>query len=189
VARGLLSVLLMTIFATSAVVFVVALGMVPSSALVGAGPLGEPLDAVVAALTSSDRLGVAAFCAAAAALSLALLIRIFRPYRAATHHVVVADEYGFVLVDSHGVEAVASAAALRAPGVVDADVRANGSGTSPVRLAAVIGVHPGASLEEAGRAARELARNAVERLVGLHVSDVTVDVQVLDPEELGRALS
>jgi hypothetical protein len=125
------------------------------------------------------------------AVALSALWGLFRSGRrgaSANHHVLVSDEQGLVLVDTQGVEAVACAAALRAPGVVEADVRARGTGGTQVRLVAVVGVHPGASINEAGRAARSLMRKAVEELVGLRVSDAAVSVRVLDPEALGRGL-
>ena len=126
-----------------------------------------------------------------ATLALTALIALARgTWRTADvrRHVLVSDELGFVFVDTQGVEAVACAAALRAPGVVEADVEAHGAGGSPVRLAAFVGVHPGASIEVAGRSARTLVRQAVEELVGLRVSDVVVSVHVLSPEDLGRVL-
>ncbi|MFC1641930.1 hypothetical protein ACFL5O_04470 [Myxococcota bacterium] len=175
--------------AASAVVGLAVLGIVTFAMLLGQGPLAELLDALIQALAPGVRMAMAALAVAVGALSLALLIRLFKPSRSATRHVLIADELGFVLVDSRGVEAVASAAALRAPGVVDVEVYARGAGSSPVRLAAVVGVHPGASIEEAGRAVRGLAKNAVENLIGLRVSDVIVDVQVLSADELSRALS
>lgn len=175
--------------AASAVVCMTALGIVTFVTLLGNRPLAELLDALMQAPAPGVRMVVAALAVAAGGLSLALLIRLFKPSRTATRHVLIADELGFVLVDSRGVETVASAAALRAPGVVDVDVYARGAGSSPVRLAAVVGVHPGASIQEAGRAVRSLAKNAVENLIGLRVSDVIVDVQVLNADELSRALS
>jgi hypothetical protein len=55
-------------------------------------------------------------------------------------------------------------------------------------LEAIVGIHPGASVESAGLAVREHAREAVERLVGLPVSSVVVDVRVLEADELARGM-
>ncbi len=121
-------------------------------------------------------------------IAVSWLLRQLRPGDSSTRHVLLADAEGFVLVDSQGIESVASGAALRAPGVVEVDVEAYGAGSSPVSIQALVGIHPGASVEAAGRAVRDNARAAVEQLVGLRVSDVTVDVRVLEPDELGRGL-
>ena len=126
--------------------------------------------------------------AVAGPIAVSWLIRQLRPDATSTRHVLLADEDGFVLVDSQGIESIASGAALRAPGVVEVDDEAYGSGSSPVSIQALVGIHPGASVEAAGRVVRENTRAAVEQLVGLRVSDVTVDVRVLEPDELGRGL-
>lgn len=163
--------------------------------LVGLGffeetPLAAPpaFDAIKRGLPIGGLLVVLLLSTAAALVAVYGLLRGIRGRGDGRQHVLVADDQGFVLVDSQGVEAVACAAALRAPGVVEADVEARGSGANPIRLWAEVGVHPGAALDEAGRAARRLVKSAVEQLVGLSVADVVVRVHVLDAEELGRAL-
>lgn len=132
---------------------------------------------------------VAAVAAVVAVVALVALVR-SSGHGAGTsgRHVLVADDQGYVLVENKGIESVACAAALRAPGVVEAEIEVLGESGSPIRLTAVVGVYPGAQIEDAGRAARKLVRRAVETLVGLEVSDVVVSVHVLDPEEFGRGL-
>jgi hypothetical protein len=136
----------------------------------------------------AHRMLLLAGAAVAGPIVVSWLLGQLRPGDSSTRHVLLADEEGFVLVDSQGIESVASGAALRAPGVVEVDVQAYGAGSSPVAIQALVGIHPGASVEAAGRAVRDNTRAAVEQLVGIRVSDVTVDVRVLEPDELGRGL-
>ncbi len=164
------------------------LGLFQGSVLAGGQAMHGLVEHFRSGLSATALVVTAAVCSIGVLAAIIMVVRAGRRGSGPRRHVLVADEYGFVLVDTPGVEAIACAAALRAPGVVEADVEAVGAGASPVRLSALVGVHPGASIEEAGRSVRTLVRCAVEELVGLRVSDVVVSVHVMDPEELGRLL-
>jgi uncharacterized alkaline shock family protein YloU len=104
-----------------------------------------------------------------------------------SRYVLVADDQGFVLVETSSIAVIAKQTAMQAPGVVDADVQVLGTGQS-VRLRVDLAVHPGADVKRAGSEARDSVHDAVERLVGVEVRDVTVDLRVLDADELARVL-
>ncbi len=106
----------------------------------------------------------------------------------ASVHMLVADEQGFVVIDSRGIATVATQAALSTQNVVDAQVHVQGNGNSAVRLRANVGVHSGANIKQAGTETRERVRDAVEELVGIDVNDVRVNVHVLKPDDLARLL-
>ena len=92
------------------------------------------------------------------------------------------------MVDSRGIATDRRTGAASAHGVIEAQVQVRGSGTSPVQLRADVGVYPGADVKRAGSETRQTVRDAVDRLVGLKVSDVTVAVHVLETDELTRLL-
>lgn len=121
-------------------------------------------------------------------VSLWALLRRFgsRPAPSPRVHVLSADEQGVILVAREGISEVAETAALGAPGIVDVDVQIRNRGSEAVGLRIRAGVVPGADLQRAGAQVRDRARDAVEKLVGLSVRDVTVELDVLDAEDLGR---
>jgi hypothetical protein len=110
------------------------------------------------------------------------------PRPASTHHVLAADDKGIVLVDRRGISAVAGEAIRCVPGVVDVEVRVLRGGTSAVRLVAQTWVHARTELAQLGEAAREQARVAVERLVGLDVLDVVVRIHVVPLDALEKVV-
>jgi len=109
--------------------------------------------------------------------------------RSPSHHVLIADEQGVVLVARDGVAGVARNAAESAPGVIEADVRITSRGPSAVGLSIRVSVLPGADVKRAGAGARDRAADAVERLVGLEVHDTAVHVEVIEPEDVDRMVS
>jgi uncharacterized alkaline shock family protein YloU len=104
------------------------------------------------------------------------------------HHILSTDDKGLVLVDKRGICTIAGEAIRRVPGVVDVNVRVLGGGVSAVRLIAQTWVHAGVELTRAGDEAREQAREAVEKLVGLEVLDVVVRLHVVPLEDLDRVV-
>ena len=137
-------------------------------------PAQKPLSAAIALLT-----GLVAF---------GLLLRGLRagPSAAGARHVLISDEKGFVVVEKRGIATVAISAVKRISGVVDAHVEVLGGGAAPVRLVIRASIHAGAELKTTGDLARQRAKEAVERLVGLEVLDVLVKVEVVPLEELDR---
>lgn len=106
-----------------------------------------------------------------------------------SRYLLVADEEGFVLVETESVAIVAKQAAYRIKGVVEAHVRVLAAGGSAVRVGVELVCHPGADVKNAGSSAKDGVREAVERLVGLDVQDVMVNVRVAEPDELAGILS
>lgn len=105
-----------------------------------------------------------------------------------SRYLLVADEEGFVLVETQSVAIVAKQAAYQVKGVVEADVRVIAAGGAAVRVGVELVVHPGADVKNAGAAVKDGVRDAVERLVGLDVQDVMVNVRVAEPDELAGIL-
>ncbi len=141
-------------------------------------------------LISAYRWRAVAVSGVTGVIALALLLKVLRPAsRPSDLHMLVADEQGFVVVDSQGIMTVAGQAAASSYGVVNSKVEIRGNGPSPIRLRAEVGVFPGADLKRAGSEARQNIRTAVERLVGLPVRDVVVAVRVVHPNELAEMMS
>lgn len=103
-------------------------------------------------------------------------------------HVLDSDDRGFVVVDSRGIAIVAEEAAHSAPGVVDVVVDVTARSSRQVILRLKLDVFPGANVKQAGNEARELARAAVEELVGVEVTEVSATTHVLEPDEMARVL-
>ena len=114
--------------------------------------------------------------------------RAFAGSRSRYIHVVSADEQGLVVVGSRGVESVALTAIHTVRGVVDARVAVRGRIVGPVKLAVTLWVSAAGDLPRIGDAAREAARDAVTRLAGIDVDDVSVRVVVVRVEEIARAV-
>lgn len=108
--------------------------------------------------------------------------------RRADHHLLDADDRGFVVVDSRGVSIVAARAACRAEGVVDCLVDVRPEKGSAVSLRTEVLVHPGAPVKTISTRVRDAVHEAVERMIGLDVASVGVRVQVLEPDELARTV-
>lgn len=184
---GLLLVLLAI---AAAAVFLSALGVVQAERMVPDEVLRERLlgwlvegPAWVRAATASVALGVGL-------LALWGLSRRISASPSGTPnvHVLMADELGVVVVAREGVEGVARQAVGGAAGVVEADVRVRSRGADAVGLVVHAVVLPGADLQRAGAQARDRAREAVERLVGLRVHEVAVQLEVIAPEDLERTV-
>jgi hypothetical protein len=194
VEQLLVGVLLLAVAIAGAVVFLVASGLVGAEQIIR----DEGLRGSLLGFAETGTLGERALAAAASALvglgSLVLLFRRVGPERTsgvagATHaqHILVADDEGMVMVATAGIASVAETAALRAHGVVDADVRVSGRGSAPVRIHVVAKVYRGADLRRAGKDARESIKGAIEKLVGIEVTDVNVELVV--SEEVGREIA
>jgi hypothetical protein len=190
----LVGVLLLSVALAGAVVFLVATGLVAAEQILADAGLRASLLGFAETGTRAERAGAAAVSALLGLGSLAVLFRRVGPERAAggpsaTHaqHILVADDAGMVMVSTAGIASVAETAALRAHGVVDADVRVRGRGSAPVRIHVVAYVYRGADLRRAGTEARESIKRAVEKLVGIEVTDVNVELVV--SEEVGRELA
>lgn len=190
--RVLGTLALLVLIALCAVAFLAAVGVDPAR-VAGGWELGERLLGEIRARSALDRTLIAAGALLLAVAGVALLVRSLAPGpsapRAASRHVLVADDQGFVLVETRSIAIVATTAALRIGGVVNAKVDVQGTGGSPVRLRVELQVHPGADIKRVGTQVRHDAREAVERMVGIDVSEVAVSVRVLEPDELSRVLS
>lgn len=103
-------------------------------------------------------------------------------------HQLSADEKGYVVIESAGVEAIAEHAAMASPGILRADVAVEGCGEAPVKIAIDASVNPALSASEAGTATRRNVTEAVERLAGLAVQTVHVTMHVARGEELSRLM-
>ena len=101
-------------------------------------------------------------------------------------YVLASDEKGLVTVELAGIQTIASAAVLRTPGVVEAQLTVQSRGGGPVRMRMVASVIAGADLQEVGARARSAASEAVERLVGIDVGDVSVQLRVVPPDRYTR---
>lgn len=187
--RGLGWLVVLAIAAACAGVFLVALDLVRPEQLVGGWATGRDALALAGNAEGTELLVIAVGAVLIGILAIAILLSPGSPRtRSSSLHLLVSDDHGFVVVDSQGIARVAELAAVSAQGVLDANVRVEGSGMSPIRMKVDVGVVPGANIKQAGEEVREAVRDAVVRLVGIDVRDVNAAVHVMEPEEFGRLL-
>ena len=98
-------------------------------------------------------------------------------------HVLSRDEKGLVVISARSVGSVATAAALRVPGVADAELRSIGPPEGPMRLRLDVEVLAGTPARETGEEVRRAVRETVETLLGTPVGAVDVQVEVGAPEK------
>lgn len=190
----LLGILLLAIALAGAIVFLIATGLLDADQIIADDDLRSTLLGFAEGGTGTERLMTAGASAVIGLGSLVILFRRFGtesrgaiPGAIAAQHILLADDEGMVMVATDGIASVAEAAAVRSHGVIDADVRVSGRGSAPVRIRVVGHVYAGADLKRAGRETRENVKSAIERLVGLEVTDVTVEIVV--SEEVGREVA
>lgn len=163
-----------------------------SSGVLGPGHLpalfpGDPAEQLQA-LAPSQRLAIA-IGAVVVGIGVSMLLlgsrsRGHRKEQAARGvHVVDRNDRGLVLVSGSGVDTVARAAAVRVPGVLDAEIRSRGSGSSSTSLRVRAWVLAGSNARQAGEEMRSGVAEAVERLVGIEVGTVNVEMQIVEPED------
>lgn len=175
-------------------VFLVASGLIAPDELIADPQWRERLLGFADSGTTVER---AATASASALIGLGALALLFRRAGArspaaagnlaSTQHILLADDEGMVLVATEGIAAVAETAAVRSHGVLEADVSVRGRGSSPVRIHVTAHAYRGADLKRAGSETRENVRSAVQRLVGVEVTEVTVEIGV--SEEVGRGVA
>jgi hypothetical protein len=176
---------LLGIAAIAAFVFLVGLGVLHASQIGLAA-----LDDYLTGDFGLRRVGVTAGSAAVGVIALALLRRGSSASAGvhAARHVVATSDRGAVFVNAESVCTLARLAVRQQPGVLGADVRVRGGGATPVRLLVRAAVMPGTALPVVGEASQVAARDAVERLAGLTVQDVHVELQIAAPDDLERVL-
>ncbi len=188
-ARFIFAIVALAAAAACAAVFLAAIGLFDLSGATNIAIGGSSFSLDLNALTWLERGSVAGVAVVVGLLFLVLMFRSFAPKRRENGiHLLQSDERGFVLLDSRGIATIAEHAAMAVPGVVDVHVRVRGSGTSPVRLRVEMGIVPGAAVKQSGIDAQGAVRDAVERLAGIDVKDVTIRAHVLEPEALTRIL-
>jgi uncharacterized alkaline shock family protein YloU len=190
--RLVTSLLLLLVAAASAFVLLAALGLVSANI---STPFGFTLSEYLRFDDDPDglmRISVGAGAALVGLLSVALLIRRLSGAggmaQPSYSHVLVADEQGLVRVDTRGICTVATTAAARTQGVMEARVQVASREGEPLRLRLSVWVSAAAEVGRTGDEARKRASEAVERLVGLEVNQVVVDVQVVPLSQVGRML-
>lgn len=187
--KGVMALTLMTVAVGGSYVMLLALDVVQPGELLGGLVQRTALPGWFGGV--GPRFDVAAVSAAVSLLALGGLVWQLRvgQRRGNDYHLITADERGFVLVDARTIETTVEYAALRTPGVVDvnASVQARGP-RHPVNLTLDVYTHPGARLREAGERARQEALEAVEELIGMGVHRVTVDMHVLEADQLAELL-
>jgi len=188
--------LLLVVAAAAAAAFLLAIGLVDASRLIADEGLRETLLGWTTGTGNAwTRAAVASGSLLVGLLALWGIIRRLTPGGAprgaqtqSAVHVLVADDLGVVLVAREGIEGIARQAVQGATGVIDAEVQVRSRGPDAVGLKVDALVLPGADLQRAGAQARDRAREAVERLVGLGVQEVSVRLEVVEPEELERTV-
>ncbi|HJL17992.1 MAG TPA: hypothetical protein RMH99_20165 [Sandaracinaceae bacterium LLY-WYZ-13_1] len=188
------SIALLALAGVAALTFLLALGVLSPAQLGGGWEPATRLFAAPSSLAGWPRLAVLGGSLVVGLGALALMVgrpggsgsSSFGGLPRAGHHVVTSDDLGFVVVDTEGVRAIVERAVLGSRGVVECIADVRGTGSSPVRVILKVGVRPGTSVQDAADLAREAARDAVERLLGLEIRDVSARVSVLDADELGR---
>lgn len=183
--RLVVTVLLVIFASTAATVLLLALGLLPPSAVVSVfAPIGDVLRSVPAADVADRGLiaGAAALLGVCALALIAWAPRAIR--RRMVRHVLDVDEKGLIVIGTESVETVALISAIKSAGVLDARVSVSGRSTGPVRVAIRVDALPGTDLKQLGADVRDTVRRNVEQLVGLQVSDARVEVQVAEFEDL-----
>lgn len=192
--RVVVSGVLLALIGLAAYVFLAALGLVDTR-------LVTPWGATVAETLhlDSDPSGLQRIAVGGGALLAGLILvgivlqRWFggggrsRPSQSASH-VLSADERGVVMIDSRGLCNVAAAAVQHVHGVVDVKVKVVGRGASPVRLELEVFASAAAEQTKVGDEVRQKAADAVEKLAGIDVQQVMVQMRAVPLEELGRNL-
>ncbi len=191
--RLLGGVLLLLLSAGAAFVFLAALGLLDTAR---AAPFGFDLGQLLG--FDRDPQGFIRLGAGSAALLVGLTATVAFVRRlagepvarpaAAGMHVLRADERGIVRVDSAGICAVANAAALRTPGVVDARAEVLNPEGAQLRLGLGVWVSAAAEVGQTGEAVRQNVVEAVQRLVGLEVAQAVVNLKVVPLSQVGRML-
>jgi len=181
---------LCAVAAGAAVVFLVSVGLIRGEQVLADEATRQVFLGRIQAVSGLDRVLLAGASALVGMGAVTLLLRRFTgPSVPASRHILAADDRGVILVASPGIASVVEAAVMRTPGVVETEVKVSGSGRAPVRLRVVVLVFGTDELKRIGDEVRAAARTAVERQVGIEVSEVVVDVQVIRPEELERELA
>jgi hypothetical protein len=170
----------------SALVFVLAIGLLEPSAVFGDAALR---DAVLGPITA-DAGSRALFAAGSLAIGLGALTLLLRRTSRRSRpesgaHVVSSGDAGLVVISNSGVASLIHHAVLRTRGVVEAEVQVKGRGAAPIGIRVDTVARAGTDLEQTGSAVRDAARSAAERLGGLEVGDVVVKLDVLSPEDMG----
>jgi uncharacterized alkaline shock family protein YloU len=189
--RLVTALLLLLVAGASAFVLLAALGLVDTTV---STPFGFTLAEYLRFDDDPDglmRISVGAGALLVGLLAVGLLIRRLSGgggSKPSQSHVLVADEQGLVRVDTRGICTVANTAAARTQGVMDAQVQVVSREGEPLRLRMSVWVSAAAEVGQTGDEARKRAAEAVERLVGLEVNQVVVDVQVVPLNQVGRML-
>jgi len=189
VSRAMAGVALLVLAVVSAMAFLLALGLIPSPAVLAAvARVGEVLGGI-GTLAFLDRALIAAAGAILGVAALSLMAR--RPrllQQGAGIHVLQADEKGLVVIGSASVETVAAQTALQSAGVLNARVKVRGRPSGPVRLQIHLDVLPGTEVKHLGPRVQDAVRRSVEDLVGLKVRDANVEVHVMDLDDLAGVM-
>ena len=184
----LVSILLLVFALISALVFVIAAGLLEPAAVISDPSTRQTL---LGPITSSSiaRIAFAIGSLAIGLGSLALLVSRGSGARSAGRrlggHVVTADDAGLVVISSAGIASLVTHAVLRTQGVVDAEVTVKGRGAAPIGIRVDTVTRAGSDVDGTGKAVRDAARAAAEKLGGLEVADVVVSLEVLSPEDMG----
>lgn len=175
---------LLGIAALAAFAFMVGLGALDAG-LIGLGSVGSYLEG-----NAGLRVGVMGGAAGVGIVALALMLRRSSATGGSlsSRHIIAMSERGVVLVNTESVSTLAMLAVRQQAGVLGADVRVRGGGSAPVRLLVRAAVMPGTRLAVVGESSQAAAREAIERLAGLTVQDVHVEVQVAATSDLERVL-
>ena len=189
VLRITVTAVLLVVATGASVALLAIIGLLPAPRPGGpwavAGELLSPLDGLP--LDSQLAAGAGAFLAGL--LALLGVIRLFeRPHAESVWHLLDGNDRGVVVMDSLGVATIATQAALRTDGVVDAQTTVRGRGLSSVRLRVHVGLYPSAPVKSTGQAVRQAVHEAVENMAGLTVHNVVVKAHVLEPDDLVRVL-
>lgn len=188
-SRAIAGVALLVCAMASAMLFLLALGLLPPSAILAAAARGGEALSRVGSLAFVDRAVVAAAAAVLSVVALSLLARGPRLLRrSAGIHVLQADEKGLVVIGSASVETVAAQTALQSPGVLNARVSVSGRPSGPVGLQIHLDVLPGTDVKRLGPRIQDEVRRSVEDLVGLTVRDANVEVHVMDLDDLAGVM-
>lgn len=195
VDRLVVSALLLVLAGAGAYVFLVALGVLDGAVRLPSGQTVDQLLGLAGGGGSENRVMVGAVSLLLGLLFTGVLVARLTGgasgearERGDGVHILSADEGGLVVVDTVGVRNVATAAVQVIPGVVDVKVTVRGSGGAPVKLELVVSASAAAEQHTLGERARERARDAVQRLVGLEVQEVSVRMNAVSLEDLGRML-
>lgn len=185
----LLGITLLGLTGVCAVIFVTAAEVIDGSAWT---ILGRSLNELLHLNKDPDgviRISLAVGSLVVGLLSMVVLFRrITGADRTDLPHLLAADETGMVMVETESIATVASAAALRVPGVMKTRVRVAGSWAMPVQLRVTVWLSPFAEHKHTGEQVRDRATEVVQRLVGIDVTDCQVNIKTVAPNDMGRML-